>query len=120
MRLRRSDCSSLGITRSRRGRGFAYTDAGGARVDDPATLERIADLRIPPAWKDVWICLDEHGHIQATGVDVAGRKQYLYHPGWRAKQDRRKFDDMVAFARDLPDLRDQVTAALDGFRRAHS
>ena len=68
-------------------------------------LARITELVIPPAWKDVWICPYPMGHIQATGVDAAGRKQYLYHPTWREQRDRQKFDDMVAFARDLPALR---------------
>ncbi len=68
-------------------------------------LGRIAELVIPPAWKDVWICPYPNGHIQATGIDAAGRKQYLYHPVWRAKQDRRKFDEMIDFAEDLPAMR---------------
>ena len=114
MRLRRSDCSSPGIARVRRGRGYSYVDPDGERIDDPATLERIDALRIPPAWKGVWICLDERGHIQATGIDEAGRKQYLYHPDWRLKQDRRKFEDMVSFARDLPELRAHVDDVLNG------
>jgi DNA topoisomerase IB len=89
----------------RRGRGFSYVDSDGARVDDPAVLARITELVIPPAWQEVWICPYPMGHIQATGVDAAGRKQYLYHPKWRERRDRQKFDDMVAFARDLPKLR---------------
>jgi DNA topoisomerase IB len=89
----------------RRGRGFSYVDADGERVDDPVVLARIAELVIPPAWQEVWICPYPMGHIQATGVDAAGRKQYLYHPKWRERRDRQKFDDMVAFARDLPQLR---------------
>ncbi len=80
-------------------------DDQGRRIGDPAVLGRIAELVIPPAWKDVWICPYPNGHIQATGIDAAGRKQYLYHPIWRAKQDRRKFDDMIAFAEDLPEMR---------------
>jgi DNA topoisomerase IB len=80
-------------------------DDEGRRVEDPSVLGRIAELVIPPAWKDVWICPYPNGHIQATGIDAAGRKQYLYHPIWRAKQDRRKFDDMIAFALDLPEMR---------------
>jgi DNA topoisomerase IB len=73
MRLRRADCSSPGITRVRRGRGFSYLDGQGLRVADPAVLGRIAGLVIPPAWKDVWICPYPNGHIQATGIDAAGR-----------------------------------------------
>ena len=107
-RLRRSDCSGPGIARVRRGKGFSYVDDEGRRVDEPQVLARIRELVIPPAWKDVWICPYPMGHIQATGVDDAGRKQYLYHPRWREARDRLKFDDMVAFARDLPDLRRAV------------
>ena len=77
-------------------------------------LGRIAELVIPPAWKDVWICPYPNGHIQATGIDAAGRKQYLYHPVWRAKQDRRKFDDMIAFAEDLPQMRQTTESILTG------
>ena len=92
-RLRRSDCAAPGIARRRRGRGFEYRDPDGGRVDDPQVLERIAALAIPPAWREVWICLDPQGHLQATGIDAAGRKQYRYHERWRAHRDRRKFDD---------------------------
>jgi DNA topoisomerase IB len=89
-------------------------DDEGRRVDDPSVLGRIAELVIPPAWKDVWICPYPNGHIQATGIDAAGRKQYLYHPIWRAKQDRRKFDDMIAFAEDLPQMRRATEEILTG------
>ncbi len=111
-RLRRSDCSSKGIGRIRRGRGFGYEDPGGKRLRDPETLLRITELAIPPAWEDVWICPDPLGHLQATGVDAAGRKQYLYHPRWREMQDRKKFDHMVDFAHALPDLRRRVLRTL--------
>ena len=77
-------------------------------------LGRIAELVVPPAWKDVWICPYPNGHIQATGTDAAGRKQYLYHPIWRAKQDRRKFDDMIGFAQDLPGMRRTTEGILTG------
>lgn len=82
-------------------------------------LERIAELVIPPAWRDVWICMDPFGHLQATGVDAAGRKQYLYHAHWRAHRDRRKFDSMLAFGAALPRLRRGVARDLkaDGGRR---
>jgi DNA topoisomerase-1 len=103
-RLRRSDCSSPGVTRRRRGRGFSYVAADGGRVDAD-TLERIHELVIPPAWTQVWICTDPRGHLQATGIDAAGRKQYLYHPQWRELRDRQKFADMVEFAHALPRLR---------------
>ncbi|WP_445149312.1 DNA topoisomerase IB [Baekduia sp. Peel2402] len=92
----------------RRGRGFAITDADGQRVEDPEVLTRVNELVIPPAWQDVWICPYPGGHIQATGVDQAGRKQYLYHPRWRVRRDAMKFDDMVVFARALPALRKRV------------
>jgi DNA topoisomerase-1 len=104
-RLRRSDCASPGITRRGRGRGFEYRDPAGERIDDPEVLERIAQLAIPPAWREVWICMDSLGHLQATGIDAAGRKQYLYHERWRTHRDRLKFDSMTAFGEMLPRLR---------------
>jgi DNA topoisomerase-1 len=107
-RLRRIDCAGPGISRRRRGRGFEYLDENGERIDDPDALERIRALSIPPAWEDVWICSDPLGHIQATGVDARGRKQYRYHDLWRERRDREKFDAMVEFARRLPELREQV------------
>jgi DNA topoisomerase I len=110
--LRRSSCAAAGISRRRRGRGFEYLDPDGDRVDDPEVLERIAELVIPPAWRDVWICMDPRGHLQATGVDAAGRKQYLYHARWRAHRDRRKFDSMLAFGAALPRLRRGVAREL--------
>jgi DNA topoisomerase IB len=113
-RLRRSDCSGPGIARRGRGRGFEYRDADGHRIDDPEDLQRIRELGIPPAWKDVWICPSPVGHLQATGIDAAGRKQYLYHPRWRERRDAEKFDDMARFARALPRLRDRVEADLGG------
>jgi DNA topoisomerase I len=112
-RLRRADCSGPGITRVRRGRGFTYADANGERIEDPELIARIRELAIPPAWQDVWICPFPRGHIQATGVDAAGRKQYLYHEEWRRRRDQEKFDDMVAFARALPILRDRVERDLE-------
>jgi DNA topoisomerase I len=106
--------------RRRRGRGFEYLDPGGERVGDPEALERIAELVIPPAWREVWICMDPRGHLQATGIDAAGRKQYLYHPRWRAHRDRRKFDSMLAFAAALPRLRRGVASDLSGARPARA
>ena len=76
-------------------------------------LERIRELGIPPAWENVWICPYPFGHLQATGTDAAGRKQYLYHPRWRARRDAEKFDDMARFARALPKLRERVEADLE-------
>jgi len=107
-RLRRADCSAPGIRRKRRGRGFGYVDEEGERVDEPEVLARIAELAIPPAWEDVWICPYPNGHIQATGTDAAGRKQYRYHDAWRTRRDAEKFDDMVLFAKALPRLRRRV------------
>jgi DNA topoisomerase-1 len=111
-RLRRSDCSGPGITRRRRGRGFEYLDGDGGRVEDPEILQRINELVIPPAWREVWICTDPLGHLQATGIDDAGRKQYLYHPRWRERRDQLKFDDMLEFARTLPRMRAVVAEHL--------
>jgi DNA topoisomerase IB len=111
-RLRRSDCAGEGIVRCRHGRGFAYRDADGEDVEDAETLERIAELAIPPAWKQVWVCPDPYGHIQATGVDAAGRKQYLYHSRWQQRQAERKFEAVREFAAALPRLRRAVTADL--------
>jgi DNA topoisomerase I len=113
-RLRRSDCSGPGITRVRRGRGFLYEDARGRRVVDPEVIERIRGLAIPPAWKDVWICPDAMGHLQATGLDTAGRKQYLYHERWRAHRDRQKFERMLRFGAGLPRLRRGIARRLRG------
>jgi DNA topoisomerase IB len=108
VRLRRSDVGGPGIQRRRAGRGFYYVDADGNKVDDPEVLARIHDLGIPPAWKDVWICPYPGGHIQATGVDARGRKQYIYHRKWRERRDQEKFDDMLRFAHALPRLRERV------------
>jgi DNA topoisomerase I len=107
-RLRRVDCSGPGISRRRRGRGFEFLDPDGNRVTDPEDVQRIAELAIPPAWRDVWICPAPNGHLQATGVDARGRKQYLYHPKWRERRDQQKFDSMCAFARALPRMRRRV------------
>jgi len=111
-RLRRSDCTGDGIRRRRRGRGFSYEDSGGERIDDEETLERIRTLAIPPAWADVWVCLDPLGHLQATGIDVAGRKQYLYHEHWHRRAAEQKFESVRDFARALPRLRRRVGADL--------
>src|SRR4051795_2171483 len=112
-RLRRVDCAEPGIRRVKRGRGFAYVDAGGSRVTDAATLQRISDLAIPPAWTDVWICTATNGHIQATGTDAAGRRQYRYHDAWRSARDRAKHERMLDFATALPAARARMLADLD-------
>ena len=111
-RLRRVDCSGSGIVRRRRGKGFEYHDADGNRITEPSVLERIRELAIPPAWEDVWICPYPMGHIQATGIDAAGRKQYRYHDRWRERRDAEKFESMIRFARCLPQLRERVTRDL--------
>ncbi len=102
------------MRRRKRGRGFTYADDRGTPVTDEETLERIRALAIPPAWGDVWICSDPLGHLQATGTDGAGRKQYLYHPVWREQRDRQKFRRMTDFAQALPQLRRQVVHDLNG------
>lgn len=107
-RLRRSDCSGPGIGRRRRGSGFSYLDPEGGSIEDEDTLERIRGLAIPPAWREVWICGDPYGHIQATGLDEAGRKQYLYHERWQLQAAQRKFESMREFAAVLPKLRRAV------------
>jgi len=118
-RLRRSDPGGPGLARRRRGKGFMYLDEDGGRITDAELVARITALVIPPAWNDVWISADPFGHIQATGIDQAGRKQYLYHPRWRERRDLEKFDDMVVFARALPALRSVVERdiALDDMSR---
>ncbi|HWX48762.1 MAG TPA: DNA topoisomerase IB [Roseomonas sp.] len=97
-----------GITRRRSGSGFSYRDAGGKPVRDKAALQRIRSLAIPPAWTEVWICPHADGHIQATGRDAKGRKQYRYHPDWRTARDATKFQHIMDFARCLPALRARV------------
>jgi DNA topoisomerase I len=111
-RLRRSDSSGPGIHRVRAGRGFSYRTAAGDLVDDADLRARIEHLAIPPAWTDVWISPYPNGHIQATGVDGAGRRQYLYHPTWREQKDRIKHDRALALAETLPAARRGVTIDL--------
>ena len=111
-RLRHVSCSAPGLTRRRRGKGFEYVDAAGRRVDDPATLERIRALVIPPAWEDVWICPVASGHIQATGLDARGRRQYRYHDAWRVQRDLAKHDRILDFAARLPAAREVIRADL--------
>ena len=115
-RPHRVDPSAPGITRLRRGRGFSFEDAKGSPVRDDQVLERIRGLAVPPAWTDVWICADPDGHLQATGTDAAGRRQYVYHPAWRARQDTLKFRRIEEFARALPVMRRAIERdlALDG------
>src|SRR5579875_3466416 len=113
-RLRRSDCSRPGFHRVRLGKGFSYLDTDGRPLKDPEAVLRIKALVIPPAWQEVWICTDPLGHLQATGVDAAGRKQYLYHQRWREHRDRQKFDKMLRFGALLPKLRRHLAKDLRG------
>lgn len=106
------DPDAPGLTRKRKGKGFAYYGAGGTLIRDEAVKARIKALAIPPAWKDVWICADDTGHVLATGRDAAGRKQYIYHPEFRAAREDAKFRHCAAFARALPRLRRKARAAL--------
>ncbi len=101
-----------GIRRRRAGKGFHYRDAKGGRVSDARALDRIARLAIPPAWTDVWISPSDHGHIQATGRDVKGRKQYRYHERWSQGRGEAKFSSLAAFSDVLPALRNAVDADL--------
>jgi DNA topoisomerase-1 len=106
--LRYSSDAEAGIRRRRAGKGFTYVDSSGRRVSDEATLARIRKLAVPPAYRDVWICRDDRGHVQATGIDARGRKQYRYHPRWREVRDAHKFERMIAFGKALPRIHRRV------------
>jgi DNA topoisomerase I len=110
--LRYVSDTAPGIRRKRRGDKFTYTAADGSAIRDEEELARIRSLVIPPAWTDVWICASLRGHLQATGRDVRGRKQYRYHPKWRAVRDETKYERMVAFGEALPAIRAQTEADL--------
>src|SRR4051812_16526409 len=110
--LRYVDDSRPGITRRKRGKAFSYFAASGRPIRDSRTLNRIRSLAIPPAWTDVWICPVENGHLQATGRDARGRKQYRYHDRWRETRDANKFDRLGRFGRALGPLRATVDAEL--------
>jgi DNA topoisomerase-1 len=110
--LRYVDDSQPGLRRRRSGKTFIVLDARGRRVRDRETLRRVRHLAIPPAWTDVWISPSPDGHVQATGRDARGRKQYRYHPRWRAVRDETKYARMLGFARALPALRARVDADL--------
>lgn len=114
VRLTRVSCSGPGIRRVRSGKGFRYVDAAGARVTDAATLQRIRELVIPPAWEDVWICAVANGHVQATGIDARGRRQYRYHDAWRLQRDLEKHDRVLDFAARLPAARERMRGDLQG------
>lgn len=102
-----------GIQRKKAGKDFVYLDERGKRIRDRAVLGRIKRLAIPPAWKDVWICPLENGHLQASGRDDRGRKQYRYHERWRTTRDESKFDRMIHFGRALPKIRRRVRRDLN-------
>jgi DNA topoisomerase-1 len=103
-----------GIARVRRGKGFSYVDVDGNPLSDEATLARIKDLVIPPAWKKVWISPHRNGHIQAVGTDVAGRRQYIYHQRWQQERAEEKFDRVLEMSRALPAWRTRVADDLAG------
>jgi DNA topoisomerase I len=112
--------TSPGIRRQRAGKGFTYLTGDGTRLRDRHELQRITSLRIPPAWTKVWICPMSHGHLQATGYDAKGRKQYRYHPRWRDVRDETKYGRMLVFGEALPSIRQHVEhdLALHGLPRA--
>ena len=110
--LRYVNDASPGIRRKKRGKGMSYVGPDGGAVKDAATLGRIRSLAIPPAWTDVWICSLTNGHIQATGRDARGRKQYRYHPRWRQVRDETKYHRMIKFGKMLPRLRARLEADL--------
>ena len=107
-RLRTVSPDSPGFSRRRAGAGWTFLDKDGERIADPDEIERIKSLAIPPAWADVWISPYPNGHLQAVGTDDAGRRQYLYHPQWREKRDKLKFDRVLAAAHKLPAARRAV------------
>ena len=110
--LRYVNDGSPGITRERDGDAFRYRTPNGELIDDEETLARIKKLAIPPAWTDVWICKLANGHLQATGRDAKGRKQYRYHARWRSSRDEVKYERMISFGKALPDIRRRVDQAL--------
>ncbi|CAM3308576.1 DNA topoisomerase IB [Kibdelosporangium persicum] len=113
MRLRRSDPNGPGLTRRRRGKGWQYIDENGAPACQEA-CERATGLVIPPAWRDVWICPYPNGHIQAVGIDDAGRRQYLYHEQWRRERDEEKHERVLELVERLPKFRQAIENDLTG------
>ena len=116
--LRHSSDSEPGITRKRQGRYWAYFDADGKRVTDRDEIDRLNAVGLPPAYEDAWFCADPDGHLQATGVDARGRKQYRYHADFRAKRESAKYEGLLEFGKALPKLRRRVEQDLK--RRALS
>ena len=115
-----ADLAAPGYARRRRGKGFSWHLPDGRRLDDAAAAERCRALVIPPAWNEVWVCTDEHGHIQCTGLDARGRKQYRYHALWQELRNREKFDGLVEFGRSLHRIRDAMDDAMAGPRHDRS
>ncbi len=111
--LRYVSDQSPGIRRKRVGKGFTYLESDGRTIRDQETIRRIKRLAIPPAWTDVWICPNRRGHLQSTGRDARGRKQYRYHPRWREVRDAVKYDRMLAFAEALPKIREHTDRDLE-------
>src|SRR6478609_4942320 len=109
--LRYTSDANPGIRRKRTGKGFRYIGPAGEPIRD-ADMRRIKALAIPPAWTDVWICPIPNGHLQATGRDARGRKQYRYHPRWRAVRDEVKYGKLIAFAEALPAIRRRTASDL--------
>lgn len=112
MRLRRSNASGRGYRRVAAGKGFSYRDLDGSTLPPGPVRDRLESIGIPPAWTDVWIAPFDNGHIQATGLDAVGRRQYIYHPEWRERKDRLKFDRALQLAESLPTARRLVTLDL--------
>src|SRR6478672_10853216 len=112
MRLRHSNASGRGYRRVPAGTGFSYKDLDGSTLPPGPVRERLESIGIPPAWTDVWIAPYDNGHIQATGLDAVGRRQYIYHPGWRERKDRLKFNRALQLAETLPTARRHVTLDL--------
>src|SRR5918993_1179361 len=107
-RLRHSRDGEPGYTRRRSGRGWAYFDEVGERITDRDEIDRLNAIGLPPAYADAWFCRDPHGHLQATGIDARGRKQYRYHENFRKRRDKRKYADCLGFGEALPKLRARV------------
>lgn len=116
-----TDDSDPGFSRRRHGKGFAFYSPDGSHLKDPSTVQRLKSLALPPAYQDVWYCLDPKGHLQATGYDSRGRKQYRYHQEWEAWRQTEKFNSMAAFGSALPSLRNSVTyhLAKEDFSKDH-
>src|SRR5215203_2671154 len=106
--LRHSSDTEPGITRKRIGRAWGYFDSKGKRITDRREIDRLNAVGLPQAYTDAWFCADANGHLQATGIDARGRKQYRYHSDFRAKRDSAKFDGLLEFGKALPKLRRRI------------